>query len=65
MYNKIDVPALIIWGAEDEVIPVGIGLRLEKALPQARMKVFPECGHVPQEEKPEDTLKLLKDFLVD
>jgi len=64
-YNKIDVPALIIWGAEDEVIPVEIGMRLAKALANARIKVFQECGHVPQEELPEEMLQVIENFLDD
>ncbi|MDH3973506.1 MAG: alpha/beta hydrolase [Deltaproteobacteria bacterium] len=62
-YEKIDLPVQLIWGAKDAIIPVGIGLKLEKALPHGWIKVFPDCGHVPQEEKPEETFELIEAFL--
>lgn len=63
MYNKINVPVQLIWGAEDEIIPLEIGLRLKKALPNGRISILPGCGHVPQEEKPDETLRYITGFL--
>jgi pimeloyl-ACP methyl ester carboxylesterase len=33
------------------------------AIPGARKVVIPACGHVPQEEKPEEVARLLLEFL--
>jgi pimeloyl-ACP methyl ester carboxylesterase len=62
-YPTIQQPALLIWCAEDRVVPVGVGRRLARALPRAELSVFTGCGHVPQEEVPALTLARLRAFL--
>lgn len=62
-YRDINVPTLIIWGREDEVIPLSIGERLQREIPGSKMVVLEECGHIPQEEKPVETLKIISEFL--
>ncbi len=62
-YNGIDLPTLILWGREDKVVPLKIGKRLHADLKNSRFVVFDECGHVPHEERPEETLEVLMDFL--
>ncbi|HED16660.1 MAG TPA: alpha/beta hydrolase [Gammaproteobacteria bacterium] len=64
-YEDIMVPALLIWGDKDVVVPVTMGKRLSQDLPDARLEVFEDCGHVPQEEEPEKTLLLISKFLQD
>ncbi len=64
-YGEITVPSLLIWGREDTIVPLRLGRRLARALPSPRMAVIPECGHMPQEEKPEESLALLTGFLQD
>ncbi|HEY3352633.1 MAG TPA: alpha/beta fold hydrolase [Polyangia bacterium] len=46
-YREVDQPVLLLWGREDHVTPVGIGERLVKELRQARLVVYPRCGHLP------------------
>jgi pimeloyl-ACP methyl ester carboxylesterase len=62
-YPSIDVPTLLLWGRHDRVVPPSIGVRLERALPEARLHLLDRCGHVPQEELPEASLALLTAFL--
>ncbi|HEV2663539.1 MAG TPA: alpha/beta hydrolase, partial [Blastocatellia bacterium] len=50
--NKIKQPSLIIWGAEDELIPVEAGRRLNSLIGGSRLVVFDKCGHLPQAEMP-------------
>ena len=64
-YANITVPALMIWGDRDSVVPIATGERLSQDLPAARLEVFHDCGHVPQEEEPEKTLALISRFLQD
>ncbi len=49
----IQAPTLILWGAEDRLIPLEAGRRLQSMLPHARLVVLEKCGHVPQEEMPQ------------
>jgi len=51
--HKVTQPALLIWGAEDGLILLEDGRRLQASLPDARLVVFENCGHLPQEEMPE------------
>ena len=60
--KKLEIPILIIWGREDEWIPLEIAYRFDEELPNSRLVVIPECGHVPQEEKPEITAELIAGF---
>lgn len=62
-YKTIKIPALIIWCDHDKVIKPIIGLRLHNDLPNSIFRVVRECGHMPQEEKPQQTVTLLQDFL--
>ncbi len=62
-YSGIEVPALLIWGQFDRVVPIETAHRLEKDLPDARLELIADCGHIPQEEKPKETLEHLRAFL--
>lgn len=46
-YGAITRPTLLLWGREDVVTPVHIGERLVRQLPNARLVVYPRCGHFP------------------
>ncbi|MDP3283908.1 MAG: hypothetical protein Q8M56_05730, partial [Desulfobacterales bacterium] len=54
---------LIIWGENDEWIPLESGHKFSKDLSNSTLVILPQCGHIPQEEKPEETAKLIIDFI--
>jgi pimeloyl-ACP methyl ester carboxylesterase len=60
--RTIQAPALLIWGAVDKTIPVELGRRLAKDLPRAEL-VELDAGHVPNQERPDDVLRLMREFL--
>jgi pimeloyl-ACP methyl ester carboxylesterase len=62
-YRDIHVPTLIVWGRDDRVIPLVVGEMLNQAIPNSTLKLIDECGHVPQEEKPSETIALVTEFL--
>jgi len=62
-YPDLDVPALLLWGRDDRVVPLAIGERLARELPRARLHVLERCGHLPAEERPEESWGLLERFL--
>ena len=62
-YKDIQLPTLIIWGRQDQIIPVKVGELLAYDLPKSSLKIIEQCGHAPQEEKPEETIRLVMDFL--
>jgi pimeloyl-ACP methyl ester carboxylesterase len=59
----IKVPTIILWGREDKVIPLKVGQLLHKLLPNSTLEVIEHCGHIPQEEKPDETISLISRFL--
>jgi pimeloyl-ACP methyl ester carboxylesterase len=61
--GRVRARTLVIWGAEDGWIPVADADRFVAAIPGARKVVLAGCGHMPQEERPAETLRLLEEFL--
>jgi pimeloyl-ACP methyl ester carboxylesterase len=59
----IDMPVLILWGAEDEVTPVSDAMRYQGALPQAALVVFETVGHFVHEEAAVDSAAVVNSFL--
>lgn len=62
-YGGIGVPVLLIWGEEDRIVPVWVGERLSRDLPKGTLVKIPQCGHIPQEECPIETIRIISDFL--
>jgi pimeloyl-ACP methyl ester carboxylesterase len=61
--NKVQVPALVITGDDDRIVPTEQSIRLAGELPDAQLVVVPNCGHVPQEECPDPFLAAVNAFL--
>ncbi|MDQ2974778.1 MAG: alpha/beta hydrolase [Acidobacteriota bacterium] len=50
--DKIKAPTLIIWGAEDALIPVEAGYKMNSLIKDSKLVIFDKCGHLLQEEMP-------------
>ena len=61
--GEIEVPTLVIWGAQDRILPVAHAHRAAKRLPDARLRIFGLCGHLPNVERAEEFNALVLDFL--
>lgn len=61
--DKIEIPTLIVWGEFDKVISVEMGYKLNKLIKNSELKIINNCGHVPHEEKPEEFLNILFEFI--
>ncbi len=61
--KTLKVPTLILWGAQDRLIPLDNGRRFAADISGARLVVFEQLGHVPQEEDTQSTVKLVREFL--
>lgn len=60
--SKVKSPTIIIWGQNDEMIPVKYSEDYRN-IPNSNVKVIPRCGHTPFTEKPELFSKIAIDFL--
>lgn len=58
----INHPTLIVWGEDDKIIPLRSGEKLHQEILNSRLVVLKECGHVPQEEKPEQFVEIVTEF---
>ena len=54
-----NLPTLVIWGADDGVVPVAHGEAYAAALPNVRLEVLAECGHGPILEHPEKVASMI------
>lgn len=62
-YGELDVPTLLVWGDNDRVVPLKVGHRLERQLPDARLVILHRCGHMAPDEHPEKSLEITTEFL--
>lgn len=62
-FERLTMPILILWGAEDTWIPVAQGKRLQQALPGSNLVILDGVGHVPMEESPTETVAEYLSFL--
>ena len=61
--GAVRCPTLLLWGREDLVTPVAIGEKLVRQLPNARLNVYPRCGHFPMLEAVSESTRDLNAFL--
>lgn len=62
-FGDVTVPTLLLWGRHDRIVPLWVGQRLARDLPHARLVVLERCGHSPVEERPAESLAVLREFL--
>lgn len=60
--GKINVPTLIIWGAEDEVVPLETGKKMNSLIKNSELKIYEKIGHLPQEESPQRIVEDILEF---
>lgn len=61
--HRVTLPTLILWGAEDKLIPPQYGPAFRDLIPNARLQILPNCGHLPQVEKMADFVSTVTRFL--
>ncbi len=61
--HRIDVPTHIIWGKQDKLLPVEYAEEYRKLIPDSRVTLFDECGHLPHTEKTADYCKAIVDAI--
>jgi pimeloyl-ACP methyl ester carboxylesterase len=59
---RIAVPTLLIWGEQDVRSPLSIARTFEQAIPDARLVLIPDCGHVSNLEQPELFNEAVREF---
>lgn len=60
---QLEMPTLILWGRQDELVPLSSGRRFAEDIENSRLVIFDELGHVPHEEAPDGTVDAVQRFL--
>jgi pimeloyl-ACP methyl ester carboxylesterase len=61
--NDLEIPVLVVSGDDDRIIPTEDSIQLASLIPGSTLAILPACGHVPQEECPEEFLKVVEPFI--
>ena len=61
--HRIDVPTLLIWGANDRLFPKDYAFAWQRLIPGSKVAIIPECGHLPQIEQRQAFVAALEGFL--
>jgi len=62
--QRIDVPTLLLWGANDQFVTPGYyGAAYRDAIPGARLETIERAGHLPQVEQPEAVVRKIRMFI--
>ena len=65
MLDRVGVPTMLIWGAEDERSPLAVAEQFRLRIAGARMRVITGAGHVSNLERPDEFTSHLRDFFGD
>ena len=61
--SKVQAPALVLWGAEDNTVPLRDAGVVADEWPQADLRIIPKAGHWPHFETPDITRRQVAAFL--
>ena len=61
--GKLDVRVLLLWGRNDQTLPLEQSRDILSAVPHAEFHVIEDCGHIPQYEKPDEVNPIIQQFL--
>lgn len=61
--KELAMPVLVVTGDDDRIVPTAQSIQLSMEIPGAELVVFKNCGHVPQEECPDQFMVSIQAFL--
>lgn len=61
--HRIRVPTLIVWGDEDALVSSAYANEFRDRIKGSRAEIIKNCGHIPQVERPAETLAVVRPFL--
>jgi pimeloyl-ACP methyl ester carboxylesterase len=63
--HRVKCPVLLLWGDDDHLVPPAYGAAYKKHLPQAELKLIPDCGHMAMFEKETEFVEAVRAFAQD
>ena len=61
--GEVSARTLIIWGAQDAIVPVGHAKKAKQAIPDSELQIIEACGHLPMRERSTAFNQAIIDFL--
>jgi len=65
LLGGVAIPALIVWGRDDRIVPLECGERYQKTLPHAQLEILDGAGHFVDMEKPDELASLVTRFIAE
>ena len=63
LLREVQTPTLLVWGDDDRVVPISTARAYEQALPNARLELVEDCGHLVDIEQPARLAELVRAHL--
>jgi pimeloyl-ACP methyl ester carboxylesterase len=60
---EIEIPTMVVWGLNDQIVPVEAALGYHRLIPRSRLEIFERTGHLPMLERPSRFNPLLEGFI--
>jgi pimeloyl-ACP methyl ester carboxylesterase len=60
---EIEIPTMVVWGLNDQIVPVEGALGYHRLIPHSRLEIFERTGHLPMLERPQRFNPLLEEFI--
>jgi len=57
--HRIRVPVKIVWGRQDQILPVGFVDEFKRLMPRAQVHIVEKCGHLPHAEKADEFVEIV------
>jgi pimeloyl-ACP methyl ester carboxylesterase len=61
--HRIKLPALVVWGDDDKIMPPAFAALWQERLPDARVVTVEQCGHLPHVEHADAVARQIIDFI--
>ena len=63
LVKKIDIPTLVFWGELDVLFDPSNAIHLDAALPNSKLHMLPEAGHLAWADQPELFANMIIDWV--
>jgi len=63
--SMIDAPTLILWGSDDNLVPVSHAQKFDDAITNSTMIIYDGVGHLPQEEAATQSIEAVRTFMME
>jgi pimeloyl-ACP methyl ester carboxylesterase len=61
--HRLQVPTLVLWGENDKLLPSRYAALWGERVPDVKIEVIPQCGHLPHIEKADLTARKISEFI--